>query len=201
MQFVLFHGSFGSPDGNWFPYLKRKLESLKQKVIALQFPVEDWEEINKKGPQYTPILQNLNSWFKTFAPLYQKIKKKNLCFIGHSLGPLFILHLVDKYDLKLESAIFVSPFMRKLNIWQFDLVNKTFYKTDFNFRKLKKLIPFSYTLYSDNDPYVPKKESLLFARNLGSSSIEIKNGGHLNAEAGFFSFPLVFELCKTRLGK
>jgi predicted alpha/beta hydrolase family esterase len=96
----------------------------------------------------------------------------------------------------------VSPFLKDLqrdDLWQFHTVNKTFYKSDFNFAKLKKLIPVSYVLYSDNDPYVPKEFEENFAKKLGSSAIIIQDGGHLNAEAGFTQFPLLVELCKTRL--
>lgn len=130
-----------------------------------------------------------------------KIKNgEKLSFIGHSLGPLFILHVVEKFDLKLDSAIFISPFLEKLNkSWQIDLVNKTFYKSDFNFEKLKKLIPVSYVLYSDNDPYVDKKYSLDFVNKLGSSVILVRGAGHMNQEANLNEFPLVYELCKTRL--
>ena len=67
---------------------------------------------------------------------------------------------------------------------------------EFDFKKLKKLIPVSYVLYSDNDPHVSSAFSLEFAEKLGSKTILVKNGGHLNAESGFTSFPLVLELCK-----
>lgn len=53
----------------------------------------------------------------------------------------------------------------------------------------------SYVLYSDNDPYVDKKLSLEFAKKLSSKKILVKGGKHLNSEAGFDDFPLVFELC------
>ena len=65
------------------------------------------------------------------------------------LGQFFILHLVDKYNLKLKLAIFVSPFfnfLNKENIWQFDHVNSSFYKTGFDFKKIKKLILNSYVI-------------------------------------------------------
>lgn len=64
-------------------------------------------------------------------------------------------------------------------------------KSDFN--------SVSYVLYSDNDPYVDKKLSLDFAEKLGSKKILIRGGKHLNSEAGFDDFPLVFELCVKNL--
>lgn len=204
MKFIIFHGAFGNPDGNWFPELKEKLEFLGQEVICPQFPVDDYGEITKRGLAAKPKHQSLENWLKTFEKeVLPKLKKRDkLCFIGHSLSPVFILHSVDKYNIKLDSAIFVSPFMDRLNnpsLWQFNLVNKTFYKTDFNFEKIKKLIPVSYVLYSSNDPYVNKNHSILFARALDSSTILVKRAGHMNSEVNLNEFPLVYELCKSRL--
>ena len=168
MKFVIFHGAFGSAEGNWYPELKEKLESLGQEVIIPQYPVDDWDKVTQLGLGIDLRNQNLSNWLKLFKKeVLPKIKKdEKLCFIGHSLGPVFILHIVSKFNIKLDSAIFVSPFMDRLNlkeIWQFDHANKTFYKTDFDFDKLKELIPVSYVLYSDSDPYVKKSHTLLFA--------------------------------------
>jgi predicted alpha/beta hydrolase family esterase len=127
-------------------------------------------------------------------------KTDKLCFVGHSLGPLFILHAVTKYNLHLDSAIFVSPFLDKLQrSWQIDHVNSSFYKIDFDFDLIKKLIPTSYVIYSDDDPYVHKNYSLMFAHALGSSTILVKRGGHMNSEVNLNEFSLVFDLCLTRL--
>ncbi len=203
MKFVIFHGSFGSFDGNWFPFLKNQLELLNQQVLVPQFPVEEYEKITKLGEKKARAkIQNLSNWLLYFQKnVYKDMKNdKKLVFIGHSLAPVFILHLVDKFNIKLDCAIFVSPFLKlSKDIWQLDLVNKSFYKIDFDFEKSKKLIPTSYALYSDDDPYVKTKYSLDFAEKLGSSTILVKGGKHFNAENKFFSFPLVFELCKTRL--
>src|SRR5581483_4234212 len=134
-----------------------------------------------------------------FDDLKKEFKNKKLCFIGHSLGPLFILHAVEKYNFQLDSAIFVSPFLGILHNKQFDSVNTTFYRDDFNFEKLKKLIPISYTLYSNDDPYVPATYSKEFAEKLGSSPLVVNRAGHMNSEVNLNEFPLVFELCKTRI--
>ena len=51
MKFVIFHGTYGSSEGNWFPYLKKQLELINQKVILPQYPKDDHEEFVKLGPK------------------------------------------------------------------------------------------------------------------------------------------------------
>lgn len=201
MKFVVFHGSFGHSEEHWFPQLKEKLGFLGQSVIIPSFPCENWDEITKAGPKATPRKQSLESWFSVFEDVQKSFKKnEKLCFIGHSLGPLFILHVVQKYKIKLDSAIFVSPFMSELNkLWQFDFVNKSFYKKDFDFTALKKLIHVSYVLYSESDPYVDHSQPLEFSQKMGSSIICVKKAGHMNSQVNLNEFPLVYELCKSRL--
>ncbi len=202
MKFVLFHGAFGSPEGNWFPQLKDKLEALGQEVIVPQFPVDSWDDVTTLGPNVPSKNQSLESWFAAFEPIYKSFKKgEKLCFVGHSMACVFILHVVTKYNLKLDCAIFVAPFMDTLGdkYWQFDHVNGSFYKTGWDFEKLKKLVPTSYVLHSDNDPYVDRNHSIIFSRALESSIIFVKRAGHMNSEVNLNEFPLVFELCNTRL--
>ncbi len=201
MKYVLFHGAFGNPQIGWFPQLQEKLEAIGQTVIAPQFPVDSWEDVTKAGPHVAPKQQALSHWFSGFEPIAQSFRKgEKVCFVGHSLGPLFILHAVSRWNLKLDSAIFVSPFLDRLTrAWQIDHVNTSFYKTDFDFGKLKKLIPISYVLYSDNDPYVDRNHSVLFAKALDSSLIFVKKAGHMNSEINLNEFPLVFDLCLTRV--
>lgn len=203
MKFVLFHGAFGSPEKNWFPDVKDKLISLGQEVIVPRFPVEDWSEITRLGTRTPLAHQTLQNWMNVFIPIAKTFKKEDrLCFIGHSIAPVFILHVVSTFHIQLDSAFFVCPFMTWLKsekFWQFDFVNAGFYKTDFDFQTLRKLIPISYVLRSDNDPYVPIERCNEFVHNLGSKEIVIHNGAHLNDETGWTSFPLLVDLCKQRI--
>lgn len=201
MQFVIIHGAYGSPDGNWFPQLKEQLEDLGQQVIAPQFPVEKWSDVTAQGNGYSSSVQTLDNWLKTFEEkvLPRLNKGEKACFIGHSLGPVFILHAVQKYKLQLDSAIFVSPFLGPLEQWEFNAVNSTFYKQDFDFGLLKELIPTAYILYSDNDPYVPQSQPKEFAEKLDAALIPVRKAGHINSEVNLNEFPLVFDLCTTRL--
>jgi hypothetical protein len=86
----------------------------------------------------------------------------------------------------------------KLNrTWQIDFVNASFYKTDFEFEKLKKQLGDTYVLYSDADPYVSQQHSLLFSNALGSSTILVRKAGHMGSNLN--EFPLVVNLCSTRV--
>lgn len=203
MKFVIFHGAFGTINSNWFQTLKEQLEVLNQEVILHQFPIDSWDEIIKEGKDYKPKYQTLENWLKEFEiNILPLITDEKVCFIGHSLSPLFILHLLSKFDIKIDSAIFVSPFLELKyddNVWPINTVNKEFYSTHFDFLKLKEQIPISYVLYSDNDPYVDKNESVLFGKSLDSSLIYVKRAGHMNSEVNLNEFPLVLELCKTRI--
>lgn len=185
MKFVIFHGAHGHAKENWFPYLAHELEKLNQSVIVPNFP--------------TPENQNLASWFSVFEDIKKDFDQEQLCFVGHSLGPLFILHAVNRYNIQLKDAVFVGPFFEPLGIEMFDRINETFYQLNFDFNRIKKLIPNSYVVYSDNDHIVQPDKSLRFAEKLGSEIIKVKNGGHLNAAAGFTTFPLVLELCRKRI--
>lgn len=38
-NYIIIHGSFGSKDGNWFPWLKRQLESKENRIDVPQMPI------------------------------------------------------------------------------------------------------------------------------------------------------------------
>ena len=199
MTFVIIHGAFSTPQRNWFLQLKDNLESIGQQVYLPTFPVDTWDKLTKDHKDGLTN-QNLDNWLAEFEKILPNLRGKKLCFIGHSLGPLFILHLVNKYNLQLDCAIFVSPFLSDISgDWHFYAVNKTFYKTDFDWQKLQKLIPTSYVLYADNDPYVPQQFSIEFAEKIKSSLVLVKKAGHMNSEVNLNEFPLVYELCKSRI--
>ena len=45
MKFVILHGTEGSPDVNWFPWLSAELERLGQKTIIPVLPTPDGENV------------------------------------------------------------------------------------------------------------------------------------------------------------
>jgi predicted alpha/beta hydrolase family esterase len=80
------------------------------------------------------------------------IRRTPTVVIAHSLGPLFILHPIEKNDTTFDSTIFVSPLLTKLNnSKQIDAANATFYKSDFNSTTASAL--FSLSLISNITSY------------------------------------------------
>lgn len=179
----LIHGSFGHPNENWFPWLKGELEKLGCRVFAPQFPA--------------PPAQTPENWQKIFKDHEQYLNRESI-FIGHSLGPAFILHILEKIDHPIKAAFFVSGFLGKINNPVYDEANKAFMKK-FDWKKIKRNCGAFHMFHSDNDPYVPLRKAKELAKNLGVEIILIKDGGHLNAKAGYLKFDLLLEEIKQEL--
>lgn len=193
------HGSYGSPEENWFRWLERELKTSGHEVILEQFPVDDWNEVEEIGPEnsgtYQPT-QSLASWEDFFVDrILPQIADQEIGFVGHSIAPVFMLHMLARYDLEITTAVFVAPFFSipdAPNVWQFYPVNKTFYSYDFDFEKIKQKIQKSYVVCGDDDPYVPATESPLFAAKLGSEIHVVPGGRHCGSN--FTEFPLIRRL-------
>lgn len=108
---IIVHGTGGNPKGNWFPWLKTKLEKEGCKVYVPKFP--------------TPENQSLDSWLKEFKE-YEKYLDEDSILIGHSLGPAFILSILESIKIQINSAFFIAGFTGLLNNEEFDTLNETF---------------------------------------------------------------------------
>lgn len=201
MNFILLHGSFNSYKQLkefWLSNLEKVCLPLGHRVILPHLPTYSFEEVTSLGTEGVLQKQNLEIWLKTMEPHSDLFIDNKTVFVCHSTGPLLALHLLSKYPFILDSAIFVSPFLSRLAkpSWQVNKVNETYYKSDFDFKKLKTQIPLSYVLYGTDDAYVETEQSLLFASKLNSEVIPVVGGGHLNKKE---NADLILELCKARI--
>lgn len=194
---LILHGSYGTPDENWFKWLKHELETQGKAVVAPQFPVDSWNQAESAGSElFTPKHQTLKKWLSVFAELLPQLDQENLTVVAHSSAPLFILHVLQRYpNITLKQVLFVAPFLGKIgDVWQIEKVNQSFYApNNFDFEKVKQQISNATIFYSDNDPYVPVSESLSFASKIDADIVEVKNAGHFNTDAGYTDFPLLLE--------
>lgn len=170
-RYIVLHGSFGSKDGNWFPWLKEQLENKNLKVDVPQMPVG----VGK---------QNYENWSKEFNKL--KINE-DTTIIAHSIAPVFVCKYLINNKIKVKKLIFVCGFNNYLGInEEYDSVNEPMYLD--NLEDIKKYCNDIVCFYSDNDPYVKYEVEKNFADNVANRQYIIKNWWHINSESGFFEF-------------
>ncbi len=203
MTYLILHGSFGGPKENWFTWLKLKLELEGARVYSPQLPVDDYENFK---PDVKPQ-QNLQAWLKALKPILGEIAQSGdeLAIVAHSIAPAFTLSLMQaEPELKLKLLVAVAPFLhhgKASQMWQFRKVNDSFLSSAENIvadqlklNDIKNRIEKTVVVYGDNDPYVENEQSLEYAELLDAKVVEVKNGGHLNAEAGFTEFEQLLNL-------
>jgi predicted alpha/beta hydrolase family esterase len=184
MNIIIVHGAFGSPEENWFPWLKGELEKLGHAVHVPRFP--------------TPENQTLDKWLEAFQN-YRQYLDEDTILVGHSLGPAFILNLLERLDRPIRAAFLVAGFTGRLGLEEFDPINRTFCERNFNWEKIKQNCKSFFVFSSDNDPYVPLEKGKELAENLGAELTVVEGAGHFNEKAGYKEFPLLLEKIRRLL--
>jgi predicted alpha/beta hydrolase family esterase len=178
----IIHGAYGNTKENWIPWLKSELEELGHEVVVPKFP--------------TPEDQNLEKWTNVFEKYENRIGDDSI-IVGHSIGAVFILSLLEKYEF--ASAFLVSGWLGLLGNPTFDPINKTFLVKEFDWAKIKENCEHIQMFHSDNDPYVPLEKSYMLADKLDIKINLIKGAGHFNLKAGYTKFDLLLDEIKKNL--
>lgn len=170
-NYIILHGSFGSNNGNWFPWLKNELEKKNKKVDCPQMPVGVGN-------------QNYENWSNEMNKLDIN---GGTTIIAHSIAPIFVCKYLITNDIKVKKLIFVCGFNNYLGIDKdFDAVNEPMFID--NYYDVKNCCNNIECYYSDNDPYVNFEVEKNFADGLTDKQFIIRNGGHINSETGYIKF-------------
>ncbi len=180
----LIHGSFGNPTENWFPWLQKSLENEGHRVIVPTFP--------------TQKNQSLNSWRQIFS-VYEDEITSDTIFVGHSLGPAFILDILERRSIPIKACFFVSGFLGLLGNETFDSVNNTFTTKQFDFDKIRANCHQFILFHGNNDPYVPIEKAHELENKLGAKLHVVLGAGHFNEESKYLQFPKLLESIKLVL--
>ena len=174
-NYLILHGSFGSPFSNWIPWLRSELEKEELEVYTPDFPT---------GVGY----QNYNNWAKVLESYVSAgLIDENTIIYAHSIAPIFICHFLVNHNIKVKKLVFVCGFNNYLGInEEYDEVNHTMYFN--NLEDVKKFAKEIICFYSQNDPYVKYESEKEFANAIATKQILIKDGGHLNSESGYSKF-------------
>ena len=174
-NYLLVHGSFGSPFVNWIPWLSSELENDGLIVFTPDFPT---------GVGY----QNFDNWSRLLKTYIEAgIINENTIIYAHSIAPVFICKFLIENKIKVKRLVFVCGFNNYLGIdEEYDAVNNSMYLD--NLEDVKNFCDDIICYYSDNDPYVNYDAEKDFADKISTKQICIHNGGHLNSESNYTEF-------------
>jgi len=179
-NYVIIHGSFGSPFDNWFPWLARELKAQNKSALVPDFPI---------GAD----LQTYDNW-KNLLKYYCDLGYINetTTLIGHSIASIFIVKFLIESKIKVKKIILVAGFNNYSGpIPEIDYVNKTFFTN--NISKIKNYCKEIVCAYSENDPYITIEVLEQFAQEISTKTIVIPEGGHFNTDSDYNEFNEILE--------
>lgn len=182
---VLLHGTGGSPEGNWFPWLKKQLEDGGYEVWAPALPGNE-----------TPNRQTYNDFlFSSGWDFTDNI------VIGHSSGAVSVLNLLlDKRcpHIKLGVPVGAWAHMRDSDLESPDRFEALFPPDGFDFGRLKQQVDELVYIHGDNDALCPIDQARWLAEQTDSEFIVVPGGGHFRGSEGFMELPEIVQVLKKR---
>jgi isoleucine--tRNA ligase len=175
-NFVILHGYTGSNKTNFIPWLKAELEQRGARVQAPQLPNTD-NPTEVEQVQY--VLDNVAF-------------DENTVLIGHSLGGLVAMRVLEKLPHKIHHLMLVAPaVLRQFYQGSDDIDTKTgerkrfidHFSYDFDFDKISSQAVHKTILQDNNDSESRKPSMRYIAENIGATLYEtVANKRHFVAE-------------------
>lgn len=176
----IIHGWGGSPDGDWFPWLKSELTAQSFDVFVPAMPdsphpkIDDWiAEIQKQVGE----------------------ADSNTYFVGHSIGCQAVLRYLEllSEDVKVGGVVLVAAWVHLTDeTWDEDYteeIAQPWLSTPINFDRIKNHTDKFIVIQSDDDPYMPILDAEIFVEKLGAKIIWEHKKGHVSAEDGVTELP------------
>lgn len=165
-RIFIIHGWDGHASDGWFSWLKKELEKNNLEVVVPEMP-------NSEEPR-------IEVWVPLLAKLVGEADE-NTFFIGHSIGCQTILRYLETAGRNVGGAVFVAGWfsIRGLETKEEEDLAQMWIGTEIDFDKIKKVLPKSAAIFSDNDLFVdPQENSKIFKEKVGSDVIILHNQEH-----------------------
>ena len=175
-NYVILHGYTGRNDKNFIPWLKHELEQRGAKVQAPQLP-------NTNNPTEVEQVQYVLDHVQF---------DENTVLIGHSLGGLVAMRVLEKLPHKIHHLMLVAPaVLRQFYQGSDDIDTKTgerkrfidHFSYDFDFDKISSQAVHKTILQDNNDSKSRKPSMQYIADNIGATLYKtVANKRHFVAE-------------------
>ena len=196
---VLLHGTDGSPESNWLPWLKRQLEAMGYAVWVPLLPENS-----------TPNRHTYNDFLFSSGRDFTD----NL-IIGHSSGAVSILNLLtDERCPPIKTGVLAGAWSSLDEAELTDGIKAAFGSPEQIYERFRGLFPtegFDFAritahagkllfVHSDDDPYCPLKQAQWLAGQTGSELVVVPGGQHFSAgiDPAFKEFPQLLDILRAR---
>jgi predicted alpha/beta hydrolase family esterase len=180
---VILHGTLGSPDGNWFQWLKSELESKGVRVWLPTLPHAE-----------QPSLKGWSDYVHENCPF--ELDEDTL-IVGHSSGAILALIVAQQNAQPIGAVVAVSVFHDNSLQWE---PNSKLFDVEFDWPKIQQNTQKLLFVHSDDDPYVPLDQAQYVADNCQADLAIITGQGHFNLEKSpeYKQFPKLLELLEQK---
>ncbi|HUW22228.1 MAG TPA: alpha/beta fold hydrolase [Candidatus Bathyarchaeia archaeon] len=177
MTILILHGIGGYAGIHWQQWLYDRLIEKGYQVIMPGLPNPDHPDRTK--------------WTKVVRKVIKGVDLKDLVIIGHSLGVVTALDVIEELNCPVKALISVSGFSQDYGAE----LNSYFLKEkEIDFDQINRNLKKAFVSYGDNDPYVPQEILKSLADRLGVKPQVFASGGHLNTDTGYTTFPELLKI-------
>jgi uncharacterized protein len=169
----------GSPQDNWFPYLRKELEKLKVEVIASEFP----DNVVARESSWIPFLKdNLRA-------------DEQSILVGHSSGAIAAMRLAETN--KLLGSVLVGAYYTDLNLSTEK--QSGYFDRPWKWEEIRDNQKWIIQFASENDPWIPIEEAHFVHKKLNTEYYELLEQGHFGGDYKKLIFPELFEALKSKI--
>jgi len=179
---IIVHRWDGTPESDWYPWLKRELESKGFEVIVPEMPETS-----------EPSIEN---WVDHLRIVVGSVDEETY-FVGHSIGCQTIMrYLSSLSDVKIGGIVFVAGWFNLDNLEGEEVVAiaKPWIETPIDFAKVRNKTNKITVFLSDNEPYgFVDENASIFEDKLDAKVIIESEKGHFIEDDGITEVPEVLE--------
>jgi len=169
------HGWGGTPESDWYAWLKKMLEVHDAEAILPAMPNPDVPKINAWVSHLNEVVRN---------------PSLNTYFVGHSIGCQTILRYLEILGKeRVGGCLFIAPWLHlKETGYETESerqIAKPWIETPISWEKIRRHCSKFVSVFARDDPFVPVEESKMFEERLGSKTIVMPVKAHFTSGDGY----------------
>jgi len=181
---VILHRWSGTPESDWYSWLKSELESKGFEVSVPTAPNTDHPIIEERMRFMDQVMETID---------------ESTLFVCHSIGCQTLMRYLASHNKKVGQVIFIAGWFNLQGVIlqegeDVQLIAKPWIETPINLKQVKNSCKSIKVLLSSNEPYgcvVENKK--LFEQSLNAQVIVLENKGHFTEDDGITQIPEILD--------